>query len=93
MLPVGHDTSIVSAYDKTNNNVTKHTQLQLPIDPALFGSLPEVVKGLLVILLDALAVEVHEAQPALPDGVVLKGVAHVVEVPSQIKSNIFLPLF
>ena len=93
MLPVGHDTSIESEYDKTNNNVSKHTQLQLPIDPALFGSLPEVVKGLLVILLDSLAVEVHEAQPALPDGVVLKGVAHVVEVPSQIKSTNCPPLF
>ena len=48
-----------------------HTQLQLPIDPALFGSLSEEVEGLLVVLLDPLPVEVHEAQPALTDGVVL----------------------
>ena len=51
-----------------------HTQLQLAIDPALFGGLPEEVEGLLVVLVDALAVEVHQAEPALTHRVVLKEV-------------------
>ena len=49
-----------------------HTQLQLPIDPALVGRHLEEFEGLLVVFLHALTVEVHEAQPALAHGVFLK---------------------
>ena len=49
-----------------------HTQLQLPIDPALVGRHLEEFEGLLIVLFHALPVKVHEAQPALTHRVFLK---------------------
>uniref|UniRef100_A0A182V890 Uncharacterized protein n=1 Tax=Anopheles merus TaxID=30066 RepID=A0A182V890_ANOME len=68
-------------------------EAELPVDPALVGRLRKVLERFARVLPDALAVQVHDAEPALPDRVAQVGrLLEVLEGGLVVRLNVVAAL-